>query len=254
MDHPRAPLINVAHNISFRRNVSRFRLGVITISGWAEVSRGCVGALSVLLLMSMTAAPAMAGPKLDRLEALWTEHMLDGTQGQYAYGRPTNFRNTRDYTWAKGSVLVASATNRGIDISDLSGIGLLGLIQGAGWTIHGGLLARADVDGGFLELYGSRVVRWRGGFLGFGIHHEEEDVTYEFFLLNRPGATRALIIHRWSIPTEDIVWTRKQPMIHEVPRGSLSYDAVTKTAVVTVTGLRRAHEYTVDVTTIAANP
>ena len=209
-----------------------------------------------MLLVLLAAPAAVADPRLEPLERLWTEHMLGGSEGRYAYGKRIDYyRSTKGYTWARGGVLAASGTNRGISVSDLSETQFLGPIQGGGWTLHGGLLARVDLNEDFLELYGLNVVRWRGGLLGFGIHHEEEDVTYDFFLLHRPGgAARATVIQKWSIPTGDIDWTRKQPLLHEIVRGFLTYDAATKTAVVTITGLRRAHEYSVDAATVVPTP
>ena len=158
----------------------------------------------------------------------------------------------RSYQWASGAVALASLTNRGISVRDLSGRRFLGLVLWVGWSLRGGLLARARVNEDFLELYGRWVIRWSGGFLGLDTYAKHEDNRYEFFLLYRPGgAPRATILRKFPIPPKDIDWT---PAGHEVVRGFLTYNPATSIAVVKVTGLREEHEYTVDVSNVVSKP
>lgn len=132
---------------------------------------------------------------------------------------------------------------------------MLGLIQGVGWHIHGGLLARQRLDGATLELYGKETTRKRGGFLGFDTYHKLEDVSYDFFLLRRPAdGSHATILEKWSIPSEDIAWQIPAPsaqypgLAHGEAgarsdvRGFLRYDPATKIATVTVTGLKQTFQ------------
>jgi hypothetical protein len=194
----------------------------------------------------------MADPKLEPLEQLWNEHMFTGTEGHYSDGKESAYRGKGGYESAGGAVAAADVTNRGIGVSDKSSSRFLGLFLGVGWSLRGGLLARASVNADFLELYGRLVARWSGGFLGLDTYAKHEDMRYEFFLLYRPvGAPRATVLREFPIPPEDIYWT---PAGHEVVRGFMTYYPATSTAVVKITGLREEHEYTVDIGSLAAKP
>ena len=202
--------------------------------------------------MSMTASSVLAGPKFEPLEELWSEHMLLGTGGHYSGGERSEYQTSKGYESAAGAVASASGTNRGITVSDKSGVRFLGLVLGVGWSLRGGLIARARVNGDFLELYGRLVARWSGGFLGLDTYAKHKDMRYEFFLLHRPaGTARATILRKFLIPPEHIYWT---PAGHEVVRGFLTYDPATTTAVVKITGLREEHEYTIDVGSVTSKP
>ena len=200
----------------------------------------------------MATPTVLAGPKLEPLEELWNEHMLAGTEGDYASGKRSDYRSSKGYESAGGAVAAADLTNRGIGVSDKSGSRFLGLVLGVGWSLRGGLLARVRVNGDFLDLYGRWVIRWSGGFLGLDTYAKHEDNKYEFFLLHRPvGAPRATILRKFPIPPKDIYWTWNG---HEVVRGFLTYNPATTIAVVKITGLREEHEYTVDVSNVASRP
>ena len=80
-------------------------------------------------------------------------------------------------------------------------------------------------------------------------------------ILNRPAAGGdATILQRWVVPAEDIAWQIPAPspqypgLAHGEAgarndvRGFLDYDPVTKTAAVTITGLKRPFEKRIPVT------
>ena len=171
------------------------------------MSRAFVAALSVVLLMLMTVSTVLAGPKFESLEELWNEHMLVGTGGHYSGGDRSGYQTSKGYETAAGAGASARGTNRGIAVSDLSGVRFLGLVQGVGWTLDGGLLGRARVNGDFLEVYGRWVVYRSGGFFGLDTYAKHKGHRYQFFLLHRPvGAARVTILQKWSLPPEDINW------------------------------------------------
>lgn len=58
--------------------------------------------------------------------------------------------------------------------------------------MNGSLLSHVRAAGFALELYGKRIVRWNGGFLGLdSYYHPMKDESYEFFLLRRLAGVRA---------------------------------------------------------------
>jgi hypothetical protein len=133
----------------------------------------------------MTTRSVIAGPKFEPLEQMWNEHMLTGTEGDYASGQRGNHRGTNGYEWAKGSIVLAMLTNRGISVMDSRGVRFFGLVLGVGWSLQGGLLARARVDGDLLELYGRLVARWSVGFLGLETYARHKDHRYDFLVVHQ---------------------------------------------------------------------
>jgi len=155
-----------------------------------------------------------------------------------------------------GILIVAGSSQGGISVSDLRGTRFLGVVRGVGWAMNGGLLDRVMLDARTLELYGKRVVRWNGGVFGLDTYHGLNDESYEFFLLRRPaGGGRAEILAKFDIPPSDVEWrfggeadeaTRIANARRDV-RGTLHYDAATKTALVTITGLKQPFERSVSI-------
>ena len=204
------------------------------------------GALSVLL-----SSPGCVGayhiPR-EPLDKLWDEHMLRGTGAEYLNAHQTSFVATRPVEYASGSPGLAEMTVKGILVRAYRD-DPLGL-DGSGWALGGGLLQAVIAKDTTVELYGKEIVHiQRSGTYRFG-----KDKWYEFFLLLRPtGASQATILNKWIIPPEDVL-LKDEPYNPQYKRsdvrGALRYDAATKTAIVTVTGLTREFEERVDLSTV----
>ena len=182
------------------------------------------------------------------LDALWEKHMLEGTfvfievhkskiTAREKHPPPTVDPKDDEPTFG---VLMSHP----ISVSEL-GEGLFG---NGGWILQGGLLRRINDDSSTIELYGKRVVRQFPHFRILPHRDPPMEVGYEFFLLRRkPGTTRAVIIRQWTFLPDEVV-------LKDVGHGGrypnvrciLQYDATTRNATVTVTGLKRPFEERID--------
>jgi len=170
-----------------------------------------VGTIFVMAFEPVTPETS-GGITLGPLESQWDDRMVAGVSGEYLSGRKSDYTPTRSWETAEGSPILGSGTTEGISIVELDGARWLGLFRGAGWTLSGVLLGRIHVGDEQLELYGKRIVRWNGGFLGFDTYHREEDERYEFFLLHRTGPnTQAQILKRWEIAPNNVARFPRRP-------------------------------------------
>ena len=158
--------------------------------------------------------------------------------------RVSEHQSTRSFEYARAKPETAGWTNRGITIMRLGE----GFWRNGGWLLEGGLLAQAVDGSSTFELYGKAVVR-RFPFVPFPFHRERPHETgYEFFLLHRgPGVPHATIVGQWVCPPDEVVVKRESTGgTYEDVRGMLRYDPDTRTAMVTITGLKRPIEERVD--------
>lgn len=186
------------------------------------------------------------------LDQLWKDHMLAGTPGGYYGGEETDFVSEKSVASSAGNPGEAAFNKYGISVQDIRGTTWLGLFQGGGWSLEGGLIGRVELDHSTLELYGKRVWHYYPGLLGithYAKYKEEEQ--YEFFLLKREtGAKQATVLKKWVIPPTDVFWfvpgrehetdipehVKKQSETRDV-RGFLKYIPESQEAEVTFTGL-----------------
>jgi hypothetical protein len=190
------------------------------------------------------------------LDRLWEDHMLAGTSADYVGGRLNDlFHPTTPPEQARGSPLGAHLTTRGIGVYEDKGTAFLGLLQGGGWQLDGGLLGQVEGAASILELYGRRVWPLHAVPLGIGgprVKPKEEE-TYDFFLLRRErGARRAKILAKWTIQPSEIVWFVPEHVLKGMGkddetirrlnetsdvRGFVKYLPESQEAEVTITGL-----------------
>jgi hypothetical protein len=119
-----------------------------------------------------------------------------------------------------------------------------GFFGNGGWVLGGGLLRRVS-DGSFIvELYVKEVVR-RFSYFPFPPHRDTpQEVSYEFFLLNRKrGVPRATGIRKWTFEPDEVI--QRNPNYPSV-RATLRYEETNQTATVTITGLKHPFEEHVD--------
>lgn len=201
--------------------------------------------------MINSGAHTSGGVAREPLDRVWNEAMLSGDAIHWDEGEMRLRRPARQLPNLPGILIFAGPSQGGISVADQRGSRMFGLVRGVGWSMNGGMLAHARAPETMLELFGKRVVRWNGGFLGLDAYHGLEDESYEFFLLLRPATGgRAHIIEQWAIPAQDVDWkfggeTDKAARIANARsdvRGALTFDAATKTAVVSITGLKHPFE------------
>lgn len=185
------------------------------------------------------------------LHMLWEQHMLDGRSAATAVAVRdsrvdiSEIAATQSFEFANGHPESASLTSHGISVMRL-GEGFWG---NGGWILEGGLLARALDGPATLELYGKAVVR-QFAYFPFPFHREiPHETGYEFFLLRRHPGSQAIVIRKWVFPSSEVLIKRESAGgAHEDVRGTLRYEAGTRTAAVTITGLKRSFEERVDLT------
>ena len=201
------------------------------------------------LVMLLTAWAPEAGwaepPPRAPLDALWLEHMLMGS-GATIYvdesGQRTVSGLRQPFDEQRGvvsSVESAAWTSYGIEVSRLDERWLLW--RNGGWIPQGGLLARVKGQLATLELYGKAISR-RPPYVPRGPFPYDPPITtgYEFFLLLRNANTpRATILQQWTFQPRDVA---KDGQVS----ATVQYGAATRTATVTITGLKRRVEETVE--------
>jgi hypothetical protein len=181
--------------------------------------------------------------------------MLEGTRARYIEGERDDGQAFISPKAVPGSPLAVVYGPRGISVYEDKGTALLGLLQGGGWSMKGGLIDQVEGTTVTLELYGRRVWPLRAVPLGIGgpRFKPKEEKTYDFFLLRRErGAPRATVLAKWTIQPSEIVWfvpedTLEGPLgkdetyrwLNETEdvRGFVKYLPESQEAEVTITGL-----------------
>jgi hypothetical protein len=184
--------------------------------------------------------------------------MLDGHYGWWINGHENPWPSSSEDRIAS-SPATAGSTKHGIRVEYRGRWG-----QGD-WLLSGGLLARHDLSGGAVELFGKEIVRvhmpWETAKYG-------RDYRYAFFLVLRPrsGTTTARLVRQWTFRPEEVVLSlpretadmirkgrseedalrfiegQKAPNI----KGQLRVDAANATAVITLSGFAECIEERVD--------
>lgn len=205
------------------------------------------GRLGLLMLFAFSAPNSGSAepPARPPLDALWHEHMLAGSAATIYVdesGQRTVSIPRRPFDEQRGelqSVESAAGTTYGIQVARLDERFLLW--RNGGWVLQGGLLARAREQSSTIDLYGKAVIR-QPPYVPGGPFPRDPPRTagYEFFLLLRKaGAPRATILREWVFQPDDVAkdgWVRA--MLH--------YNTTKRTATVTITGLKKPFEDTVD--------
>jgi hypothetical protein len=209
-----------------------------------------------LMVLLLAEAGMAGGIRREPLDQLWEDHMLAGTSAIYSDGKRVTYAPDRSYETAGGNPSDAAFTKQGIAIGDFRESRLL-LWVGGGWALDGGLLAKAEDQKSAVELYGKQVTRREPSFIlnPKAIHVPTETYSYEFsLLLRRDGAPRARILRKWVFPPEDVPLDEEDRLPKGLVTGHLRYDGATKTATVTVKGLKRPIEERVDLTRVLEEP
>jgi len=212
-----------------------------------RVFTSSLGYLGFLMLFGLSVPDAGSAepPPRAPLDALWQEHMLMGSaatiyvdeSGQRTVSIPrTPFDEQRGVV---SSVESAAATTHGIEVSRLDERFLLW--RNGGWVLQGGLLARVREQSSAIELYGKAVIRRPAYVPGGPFPRDPPMMTgYEFFLLLRKAnVPRATILRQWTFQPDDVA---KDSSI----RATLRYNTATRTAIVTIMGLKTPVEETVE--------
>jgi hypothetical protein len=175
------------------------------------------------------------------LEALWDQHMLKGEAGQ------VDIRDSRiDKTiWIPSAASFEPWTGRPWLVSTSHRLQVSRLDEGfwrnGGWILAGGLLAKVRLESSTLELHGKEIRR-QFPYTPFPFHRTiPHETGYEFFLVHRPqGDSQATIIQRWVIPPSDVIVERDaHGGTSDWVGASLKYDNDTRTAMVSIAGLKR---------------
>jgi hypothetical protein len=189
-------------------------------------------------------------PPRVHLDALWEKHMLAGTfVVMNIYGSITEGSEKHP------PLLVDPKREEPIYPSGMSHpISILsvgeGLFRRGGWYLGGGLLRRISDGPVTIEIYGKRVVR-RFPYIPFPPHSGgPEETSSEFFLLYRKPGSPGTIIRKWIFLPEEIVIDRDDQS--EV-RCVFQYDRASKTATVTIHGLKRPFEDRVDLSAVVGS-
>jgi len=188
---------------------------------------------------------------------LWESLMLEGTRARYIGGKKYNDTPFLSPKRVLGSPLGVVDGPRGISVYEDKGTALLGLLQGSGWILDGGLIGQVEGTTATLELYGRVVWPLHSVPLGIGGPRvkPKEEKTYDFFLLRRErGAPRATVLAKWTIQPREIVWFLSEDKLEgplgkdetyrwlnetEDVRGFVRYLPENQEAEVTITGLTR---------------
>jgi hypothetical protein len=227
--------------------VDRRMFQVLTVTLLVAAGAGCNIAL-----------PTQATPR-EPLDALWEKHMLEGR----------GVRIWLDDQWQpstvheRGSFLpLLKSYKEGNDpksyqfrFRDPYGITILRHVEGywrnGGWTLTGGLLGIAQEPEATIELFGKAIIR-TSVHVPAGIFHLDppSETGYEFFLLQRSKASGiAVIIQRWIVPPDDVVLNRDG---YPHALAALKYEPSRQIATVTITGIKHAVSYNMDVATSRA--
>src|SRR5439155_6402616 len=175
-----------------------FCLGIARRVFRESVKDVAVNALCIWMLTGCATGQLYIGdvPR-DPLDRLWESHMLEGSRARYIEGERDDGQPFISPKAVPGSPLAVVYGPHGISVYENKGTALLGLLQGSGWILKGGLIGQVEETTSTLELYGRRVWPLHAVPLGIGgprVKPKEEE-TYDFFLLRRGrGAARATVL------------------------------------------------------------
>jgi len=200
-----------------------------------KYSLGYLGFLT-LLVFSIPDAGVAEPPQRAPLDTLWQEHMLAGSAATVYLdesGQRTVSIRRIPFDEQRGvpSVEFAAVMTNGIQVARLDERWLFW--RNGGWVLKGGLLARAREESSAIELYGKAVIR-QPPYIPSGPLPRDPPMTtgYEFFLLLRKAnVPRATIVRQWTFQPDEV--TKK-----DLVTARLQYNATTRTAKVTITGLK----------------
>lgn len=205
------------------------------------------GRLGLLMLFALSApGPGSAEPPpRPPLDVLWHEHMLMGSAATIYVdesGQRTVSIPRRPFDEQRGetqSVESATGTTYGIQVARLDERFLLW--RNGGWVLQGGLLALATEQSSTIELYGKAAIRQPPYVPGGPFPRDPPRTTgYEFFLLLRKASVpRATILRQWIFQPGDVA---KDGQVSAM----LQYDTATRTATVTIMGLKTPFADTVE--------
>jgi hypothetical protein len=207
---------------------------------------GLAVAVVVVLSGPVRAEPSTHAP----LDVLWEQYMLEGRLSKITIALRDSrvdlaeSASSASFEFARGHPESAAFNSYGISVMRL-GEGIWG---NAGWVVTGGLLSRTTQDARIVELYGKAVVR-RFAYFPFPFHREiPHETGYDFFLLLRqPGTSGARVIRKWTfMPNEVLVKRETTAAPPEYVRGVLRYDAGSRVATVTISGLKHPFDERVD--------
>lgn len=200
-----------------------------------------------------------SGAQSAQVHELWKEWMLAGYFGVWRGGQeahPRYARQDKIHSWPEGAV----GTTYGIEVDGTDD-------RGGEW-LSGGLLGRAGIGDWTVELFGHDVVRVRWHVFRY------DEIAYEFFVVLRPArGGLGKLLRQWRFPPEELVRTHTgepidptifrrstrarrviESMLDPTPgpipepfaEGYVDVDPVTKTATVTIIGLKRPFAERID--------
>jgi hypothetical protein len=216
-------------------------------------------ALLALVGAILTSCVPLYQPGREALDGVWNEWMLTGHYGFWRRG------GEKPWGIQRGDRISAAPGTAGLTRYAIEVWGDAGPFANSNWSHTGGLVGRVETENRSIELFGKQtvLVHYPSGTASY-----QRDYSYEFFFLIRPRPQgRATLVRKWSFAPEDValvVDRRVEELLRrsnvpeaEIERlarpqtghnveGFLTFDAPTKTATVTIKGLKQPFEERVD--------
>ena len=162
----------------------------------------------IILTVCISANEYASAESIERTawDELWEGHMLAGTSLMLITPKAPRRAPYEGQFQKQGHIGDAHLFAQGIRIDDFHETQLWGLLSHGGWRLEGGVLGRAELLRGTVELYGKCIWRTRPVLFTFGLATPRSARNwYEFFLLFRPnGAESAELIRKWTISPDRI--------------------------------------------------
>jgi hypothetical protein len=213
--------------------------------------RGRILAAAALVLAGWTQGCLLfdIAPRRDPLDRLWEEWMLaghyadstDGIEHPWSYWDQEIFKHSSP---VHRPDRIASSPGGAVDSKYAIRVWTTG--GGSGnWTLVGGLIGRADVPGGTIELFVKETVRVHWPTQGA---EKGRDYSQDYYLVLRPTATgQGRLITTWHVPPASLkLIPAPDNRYRYSTHGYLAYDPATRVATVTVTGLVTPFQERVD--------
>ena len=199
-----------------------------------------------VVIVGLSGSAAAEPPPRAPLDALWKQYMLEGTyvvskiEGEQITSVEVKPESAEPRDNQRLQLIYSPVLSHPISIMKLGE----GLFRNGGWVLDGGLLSRARDGPSTYDLYGKAVVR-QYSYFPFPPHRDTpQEIGYEFFLLHRnAGAPRPTVLRKWTFQPDEVI--SKNPHYPWV-RALLRYEVTTRSATVTITGLKRPFEEHVD--------
>ena len=175
----------------------------------SAIARVGITFVILIFLFAFLAFLPIGYPLRGNLDKIWEHRMLYENFGSYYAGE---WKNGGLEIEPDGKTTRASISREKLVIQDQRGKKFFGFMQGGGWDLTGGRIAKVKFETLSFELYAKEIKKRHPSF--WDNYYHKKETAYDFFLIKRDiEKNQSVILKKWNIPPEQVVWRQSQSEI-----------------------------------------